>query len=85
MNNIAEARKRGRVKGSSDSTQISIADLCKRFSSETLIHVRRTWLDKQTPVKQTVSSQDGDTLPANLHEVDEDVAAINEKIQFEIR
>jgi hypothetical protein len=84
MNDIAQPRKRGRVKGSSDSTNISVAELLKRFGPEALVPIRRTWLDKQTPVEHA-SHQDGDALPANLHEVEEDISKLDEKIQFEIR
>lgn len=79
------AKSRGRAKGSTDSVLISVAELLRRYGSNTEIPVRRTWLVKQaveaakaaalegtTPVPPV---SDGDALPPNLEEVNRELEA----------
>jgi len=87
MNTNNTHKRRGRVKGSSDSTLISVADLAQRFAPTVKIPVRRTWLDKQaaaTVASETTpaSSVDGDALPPNLGEVE--VPDEQERVQFQV-
>lgn len=74
------AQKRGRKPGSSDSIFLTLAQLNTMFRDTTVIPVRRTWLAKiQAMPTALPPSQDGDALPPNLQDEDE-----NQKIQFQI-
>lgn len=81
--NDTQLKKRGRVKGSSDSILVSLADLQVRLANDTnaTVPVRRKWWNgvDTSPKAATVSVQDGDSIPAQIEE------QLSEPVAFTVR
>ena len=82
MNDI-QLKKRGRVKGSSDSVFVSLAELQARLGNDAnaTVPIRRKWWNgvDNGPKAVSVSSQDGDSIPQEIEE------QLEEPIAFTVR
>ena len=82
MNDI-QLKKRGRVKGSSDSVLVSLAELQARLGNDTnaTVPIRLKWWNgvDNGPKAVSVSSQDGDSIPQEIEE------QLEEPIAFTVR
>jgi len=82
MNDI-QLKKRGRVKGSSDSVLVSLAELQARLGNDAnaTVPIRRKWWNgvDNGPKAVSVSSQDGDSIPQEIEE------QLEEPIAFTVR
>jgi len=82
MNDI-QLKKRGRVKGSSDSVFVSLAELQARLGNDVnaTVPVRRKWWNgvDNSPKAAIVSVQDGDSIPAQIEE------QLEEPVAFTVR
>jgi len=69
MNDI-QLKKRGRVKGSSDSVLVSLAELQARLGNDAnaTVPIRRKWWNgvDNSPKAASVSVQDGDSIPQEI-------------------
>jgi hypothetical protein len=82
MNDI-QLKKRGRVKGSSDSVFVSLAELQARLGNDVnaTVPIRRKWWNgvDNGPKAVNVSSQDGDSIPQEIEE------QLEEPVAFTVR
>jgi hypothetical protein len=82
MNDI-QLKKRGRVKGSSDSVLVSLAELQARLGNDAnaTVPIRRKWWNgvDNGPKAVSVSSQDGDSIPQEIED------QLEEPIAFTVR